>query len=163
MSLHCCGTTVLILQYIWVNKIDILIMKNLIAFFEEVTKISLQFWESGNVCLPHTSHMLRSHTSWTWQLYEYIRCSTTLLHYLPWFQFCKIMKPWWMLSSDFPLVGNICGFHTCTWRCWVACNPWANLPHIVASFHQWDTIAWGLLLLALDLITISTAFWICLW
>lgn len=47
-------------------------------------------------------------------------------------------------------MGNFCGFHTSTGRCWVACNPWSNLPDIVASFHQWHTVAWGVCLFASD-------------
>lgn len=52
-----------------------------------------------------------------------------------------------MWCSDFSMVGNFCCFYSGTGWCWVACNPWADLSYIVASFYQWHTIAWGLPLL----------------
>lgn len=145
------------------RKIDSLLIQNLLTFLRKWLKLFLCFWS----LVPYACliHLTCSKANLTISTLICIRIShwTTLLHYLPGFHFYLIMEAWWMLGSDFPLVGNICGFHTGTGRCWVACNPWANLRHIVASFHQWHTTAWGLRLLASDFITIFTIFWICLW
>lgn len=56
------------------------------------------------------------------------------------------------MCTDFTLVGNFCGFYTCSQRCRVACNFWATLFDAVAFLCQWHTIAWGLFSLVLTLI-----------
>lgn len=51
-----------------------------------------------------------------------------------------------MLNSDIALVGSFFGIYTCTEGCGMVGNHWTNFSHIVASFHQWHSDAWGLLL-----------------
>lgn len=58
-----------------------------------------------------------------------------------------------MLNLDIALVGNFCGIYTCTEGCWMAGDHWTNLSHIIASFCQWHSTSWGLLLTS-DLIKI---------
>jgi len=51
-----------------------------------------------------------------------------------------------MLNLDIALVGGFSGIYTCTGGCWMAGNRWTDLSHVVASFCQWHSAAWGLLL-----------------
>lgn len=48
-----------------------------------------------------------------------------------------------MCCSDLSLVGNLRGCNTCTEKCRVARHLGSNIPHVVASFCQWHTAAWG--------------------
>ena len=60
------------------------------------------------------------------------------------------------------MVGDFCGFDTCTWWCGVACDYWSCFSHVVASFHQWHSVAGGSYLSGFNIVNLLRSR-TCLW